>query len=105
MDVAEIVRLYRPDRVAKTTSEAERNDCRPEDAFHGTGGGVASGEAEVSEEEEPVPSSPLLLPDEPVLGAVVVSGRSEAAGGSAVSVSAGGNGAEVVVESPPGPLS
>ena len=49
---------------------------------------------------------PVLLPlDVPVLGAVVVSGRSEAAGGSDVSVSAGGNGAEVLVESPPGPSS
>ena len=89
------MRFDRPDGVAEATDKEKGKDDYAVKSFHGAGEADGAGEAEESEEEEePLPSNEL--PDELGLegGAVVESGSKEAAGGSDVSVSGGGNGAE-----------
>jgi hypothetical protein len=105
LNIAQIIRFNRPNRVAKAAEKKKRQRYRSDEPFHGAGDGVASGAPDPSggdEGDEPKLSSEL--PEEPELpeGAVVLSGNKEAAGGSDVSVSAGGSGAELEAALPAG---
>src|SRR5947207_3510643 len=87
--VAQVVRFNRADVIAKTPTQAQRAYCHREGSFHGFGEEALSGEAEASAAGEPAGVALASLPKSGS-GAVVVSGRSEAGGGSATSYSGAG---------------
>ena len=97
MNIAQVIWLYRPNVIAKATAQDKAGKYCRKDRFHGAGEADASGEADVSGAGD---ASELVLVLVLVLGgadggsgAVVVSGASEAGGGSERSVSGEGNGA------------
>src|SRR5207245_10467742 len=77
----QINRLYRPNAIAQTTRETATDNNRREKILHGAGEAPSSAGADGSGVAAGA-------------GAVVLSGKSEAGGGSEGSVSGGGNGAE-----------
>ena len=79
VNVAQIIRLGRPDGVAHASGQTEYGECRAEKILHGVGDALLSGVADGAGVGE-------------TAGAVVVTGLSEAGGGSETS-SGGGNGA------------
>jgi hypothetical protein len=92
VDVLQVIWFDWSNVVAEATAEAETDGNRREEIFHGAGDAVASGEADASGAAEASDVGPAAGADADA-GAVVVSGISEAGGGSETSVSGGGNGA------------
>ena len=93
VNVAQIIWLYRPNLIAKATPQGKAGKYCRKDRFHGAGEADASGEGDVSGAGD---ASELVLAlggPGGGSGAVVVSGASDAGGGSDRSVSAEGNGA------------
>src|SRR5207247_2594522 len=77
----QVIRLYRPNPIAETTGETATDNNGREKILHGAGEAPSSAGADGSGVAAGA-------------GAVVLSGKSEAGGGSEGSVSGGGNGAE-----------
>jgi hypothetical protein len=95
MDVSEIVRLYGPDVIPKTPSDREAKKCRKWD-FQGAGDADPPGTADAPGALEG--SELVLVPGKGTRGsgAVVVSGASEAGGGSELSDADEGKGASLL---------
>ena len=91
VNVAQVIGLYRANVVAQTTNQGQTGECR-KCSFHGAGEADASGEVGTSGAGGAPELVPVLGGAGNGSGAVVVSGASEAGGGSETSVSGAGNG-------------
>ena len=93
MNVAQVIWLYRPNVIPKAAAQDKAGKYSRKDRFHGAGEADASGEEDVSGVGDASELVLVLGGADGGSGAVVVSGASEAGGGSERSVSAEGNGA------------
>jgi hypothetical protein len=93
VNIAQVIWLYWPNVIAKAAAQDKAGKYCRKDRFHGAGEADASGEADVSGSGDASELVFVLGGADGGSGAVVVSGESEAGGGSETSVSGEGNGA------------